>query len=155
MMRFTIVPMAAEDIQAVLQIESRSNPAPWSEVSFRSELKNPQARYLVAKSGNQVVGYCGSWDVIDELHVTNIAVDPTYRRKGLGKMLMLEMLKAAKDRGMRCSTLEVRAGNEPAIKLYKQLGYEPCAVRKGYYPVNSEDAIVMWLYDLGSRDWCT
>lgn len=153
MTRFTILPMEAEHIPAVLRVETRSNPAPWSEASFRSELKNPQAHYLVALAGNEVAGYCGAWDVIDELHITNIAVDPQFRRQGLGKKLMIETLNSAKKRGMRCSTLEVRAGNEAAIKLYEKLGFQKCATRKGYYPVNSEDAIVMWLYDLESRDW--
>lgn len=148
MAKHRVAPMAAEDIPAVLEIESKSNPAPWSENSFRSELTNSQAHYLVAKVGDRIVGFCGCWDVIDEVHVTNIAVDPEFRRHGIGRSLMENMLADAKSRGMRCSTLEVRSGNLGAIALYEQLGYSRCAIRKAYYPNNREDAVVMWLYNL-------
>jgi len=143
-----IVPIAEEHIPAILEIELVSNGAPWSERSFRNELNHPYGIMLVAKEGNNVVGYAGAWLVVDEAHITTVAVAPNARRRGIGRLLTEEILKQAKERGMACSTLEVRAGNEAAIELYKQLGYQETARRKAYYPDNQEDALVMWLHDL-------
>lgn len=151
----SLEPLTERDLQAVREIELLSNPAPWSEESFRAELSNTQATYFVAKCGDKVVGFCGYWRVIDEAHVTNVAVHPNYRKRGLGRSLMVTLLEHAASNGLTCSTLEVRAGNENAISLYEKLGYVKCAVRKSYYPNNHEDAIVMWLYDLEKRPWST
>ena len=96
----------------------------------------------------EVVAYGGIWLVIDEAHVTTIAVAAPHRRQGIGEKLMVELLERGRTAGMVCSTLEVRAGNQPAITLYEKLGYHVAATRKGYYPDNKEDAVVMWLYDL-------
>jgi ribosomal-protein-alanine N-acetyltransferase len=143
-----IVRMAAEHMPGVMAIENLGNSAPWSENSMRSELTNPQAHYFVALEGKEVVGFAGYWAIVDEAHVTNISVHPHRRRKGTGKQLMLALLKSAKDLGLTCSTLDVRVGNLGAIALYKKLGYVECAIRKGYYPNDREDASVMWLYGL-------
>jgi ribosomal-protein-alanine N-acetyltransferase len=80
--------------------------------------------------------------------VTTVAVEESARRQGIGGQLMVELLEKSKEAGMVCSTLEVRAGNEAAIRLYQKLGYKEISRRKGYYPDNKEDAVVMWLYDL-------
>ena len=141
-------PLKEEHIEPILAIEKESNGAPWSERSFRNELNHPAGVFLVAKDGGRVVGYAGAWYVVDEAHITTVAVDPDFRRRGIGKTLTIAILNAAKDRGMACSTLEVRAGNEAAIELYKQLGFVATARRKAYYPDNQEDALVMWLHDL-------
>ena len=145
------VPLAEEHITAILAIEKDSNGSPWSERSFRNELDHPNGMFLVAKDLGKVVGYAGEWFVVDEAHITTVAVDPAYRRKGIGRRLTIALLEEAKTRNMDCSTLEVRSGNEAAIELYKQLGFEITATRKGYYPDNQEDALVMWLHDL--RSW--
>jgi [ribosomal protein S18]-alanine N-acetyltransferase len=135
-------------IAAILDIEREVNTAPWSEKSFRNELTHPHGYFLVALSEGNPVGYGGFWMVIDEAHITTVAVSPAHQRKGIGRRLMLELLEEAKRRGMSCSTLEVRSGNEPAIKLYEDLGYVAAARRKAYYPDNKEDAVVMWLHNL-------
>lgn len=135
-------------IPAILAIESQTNTAPWSERSFRNELDHNRGLFLVAILQGQVIGYGGVWLVIDEAHITTVAVAPEHQRQGIGERLMVELLQGAKERGMLCSTLEVRAGNDAAIKLYEKLGYHVSARRKGYYPDNREDAIVMWLYEL-------
>lgn len=98
--------------------------------------------------GGEVVGYGGIWLVIDEAHVTTIAVVPAHQRQGIARQLMTELLIRARKAGMKCSTLEARAGNEPAISLYEKLGFSITGRRKGYYPDNKEDAVVMWLHDL-------
>jgi len=141
-------PLEESHIPSILEIESRVNTAPWSEKSFRNELGHPHGVFLVALLEGQVIGYGGFWMVVDEAHITTVAVSPDHQRKGVGRKLMVELLNRAKARRMACSTLEVRAGNEPAIRLYEDLGYVSTAKRKSYYPDNHEDAIVMWLHDL-------
>jgi [ribosomal protein S18]-alanine N-acetyltransferase len=143
-------PLHEDDIPAILVIEKLSNGAPWSERSFRNELGHRYGIFLVAKKADDVVGYAGAWLVVDEAHITTVAVDPQHRRQGIGRALTIEVLRRGKESGMLCSTLEVRASNLPAINLYEALGYESTARRKGYYPDNSEDALVMWLHDLQS-----
>jgi ribosomal-protein-alanine N-acetyltransferase len=135
-------------IAKILEIETRTNGAPWSERAFRNELCHDDRIFLVAFAGGEIVGYGGVWLVIDEAHVTTVAVEESARRQGIGERLMVELLQKSKEAGMVCSTLEVRAGNDAAIKLYEKLGYKEISRRKGYYPDNKEDAVVMWLYDL-------
>jgi ribosomal-protein-alanine N-acetyltransferase len=137
-------------IPAVMEIEKEANPSPWSEASFRNELGNEQSVFLVCRSGVDVLGFAGMWLVVDEAHITTVAVNPEHRRKGIGWALMVELLSRARTAGMTSSTLEVRAGNEAAVKLYEHLGYVVAARRKKYYPDNREDALVMWLHDLDS-----
>ncbi|MEA2554582.1 MAG: [ribosomal protein S18]-alanine N-acetyltransferase [Fimbriimonadaceae bacterium] len=144
-------PLLEEHIPPILLIEKESNGAPWSERSFRNELDHPFGIFLVAMENGQVVGYAGEWLVVDEAHITTVAVAPEHRRKGIGRAITIELLQLAKERGMVCSTLEVRASNEAAIELYKQLGYVETARRRSYYPDNQEDARVMWLHDL--QNW--
>ena len=141
-------PLKPEHIPAILEIEAKSNSAPWSERSFRGELTNPQSIFLTAIAEGRVVGYAGLWVVVDEGHITTVAVDPAFRRAGIGKRLTVEVLNKGKDQGIVCATLEVRASNEPAIRLYEDLGFFQAARRKGYYPDNREDAIVMWKHGL-------
>lgn len=135
-------------IPRILEIERQCNSAPWSDRSFRNETTNPQAIFIVAFLNGEIVGFGGLWLCVDEAHITTLAVAPDFRRKGLGRALMVELLQRARERGMTCTTLEVRAGNTAAIELYKSLGYIDTARRRGYYPDNKEDAIVMWLHDL-------
>jgi ribosomal-protein-alanine N-acetyltransferase len=143
-----LLPLDASHIPAILEIEGKSNSAPWSERSFRGELDNPQSIFLVALADNKVVGYAGLWIVVDEGHITTVAVSPEHRRNGIGRKLTEEVLSRGIEQGIVCATLEVRASNEAAIKLYEELGFIQAARRKGYYPDNKEDAIVMWKYSL-------
>lgn len=143
--------LAEKHLGAITAIEHREQGSPWSEQAFRNELSNPSSVFLVALLAGSVVGYGGIWNLVDEAHVTTIMVNPEVRRQGLGGRLMNALLEEAEDAGMTCSTLEVRAGNQPAIRLYEKIGYVRTAVRKRYYPDNSEDAVVMWLYDLKKR----
>src|SRR5690242_1395417 len=98
-------PLLEEHIPAILAIEKVSNGAPWSERSFRNELDHPNGVFLVAKDGARVVGYAGAWFVVDEAHITTVAIDPDYRRRGIGRALTVAILEAAKTKGMACSTL--------------------------------------------------
>lgn len=137
-------------LPAILEIEGLCNSSPWSEQSFRNELVNSESTFLVAIGEGQVVGYGGAWRVIDELHITTVAVHPEHRRQGVAKRLMIRLLEDAREEGLTCSTLEVRAGNDAAIRMYEHLGFASVGLRRRYYPDNREDAVIMWLYGLGS-----
>lgn len=141
-------PIQEEHLPAVLAIEAESNHAPWSEKSFRHELTNKNSIFKVAIDQGNVVGYGGVWLVIDEAHILTLTVRESYRRQGLGRALISNLLKEAHERGMVCATLEVRVSNKAAIALYQSLGFVIEAVRKRYYPDNHEDANIMWLRSL-------
>ena len=143
-----IVPLVAEHIPAILEIEKDSNTAAWSERSFLNELDHAHGVFVVAFLDKNLVGYGGMWLVVDEAHITTVAVSPNHRRQGIGKRIMEDLLHKAEEAGMICSTLEVRASNEAAIKMYESLGYVATAHRRGYYPDNKEDALVMWKYGM-------
>ena len=137
-------------IAKILEIERASQPAPWSEESFRRELTKEEGVFLVAEDASGVLGYAGSWIVADELHIITVAVQPELRREGIGQKLVVESLLRGQEEGAKCSTLEVRVSNTPAIKLYEKLGFKDFGRRKAYYSENKEDAEIMWLYDLAT-----
>jgi ribosomal-protein-alanine N-acetyltransferase len=141
----TISPMRMEDIGRVLEIEQASFPTPWPRDAYAHELReNRLACYLVARIVRQVVGYTGMWVILDEAHVTTIAVDPEYRRQHVGERLLVALLEEAMRRGARWVTLEVRKTNAGAQAMYRKYGFKEIGVRRGYYSDNREDAIVMW-----------
>ncbi|HEY8552262.1 MAG TPA: ribosomal protein S18-alanine N-acetyltransferase [Thermaerobacter sp.] len=140
-----IEPMTPGDLPGVLAIERRSFPTPWSERAFVSELRdNLYADYIVARHDGRVVGYAGMWCILDEAHVTTIAVDPEFRGRGVGDRLLTALEERALRYGCRRMTLEVRVSNHVAQRLYRRHGFRPCGIRRGYYVDNGEDAIVMW-----------
>lgn len=141
----TIDPMRLKDIAGVLKIEKASFTIPWSKQAFYSELlENDRAYYLVAKAGDQVLGYIGIWLVADEGHITNVAVHPDYRHRGIGRRLMLAIEELARARRVKRLTLEVRVSNTIAQNLYKQLNFVSAGIRPRYYRDNDEDAVIMW-----------
>jgi ribosomal-protein-alanine N-acetyltransferase len=110
-----------------------------------NELSNNHfARYMVMEYDGDVIGYGGMWTIMDEAHVTNIAVRAGYRGQGLGEKLMTELQRTAVFFGAARMTLEVRVSNEIAQRLYRKLGFEPAGIRPGYYSDNQEDALIMW-----------
>jgi [ribosomal protein S18]-alanine N-acetyltransferase len=137
--------MKEEDIDDILDISSLSFSISWSKDSYTQELSNPIARYLVCKIDNKVVGFVGTWIVLDEAHITNIAVHPNYRKQGIGSKLLSEFLEYCKNQGCVAFTLEVRSGNKAAKALYENHNFKQEGIRKGYYEDNKEDAIIMWL----------
>ncbi|ABY91800.1 [SSU ribosomal protein S18P]-alanine acetyltransferase [Thermoanaerobacter thermohydrosulfuricus] len=144
-----IRPMRKEDVEEVLEIEKLSFSTPWSKEAFISEVtKNSCAKYIVAEVDNKIVGYGGFWVVVDEGHITNIAVHPEYRSKGIGSKIMEGLIDLAKKNGITAMTLEVRESNITAQHLYAKYGFRQLGRRKGYYQDNNEDAIIMWKYDL-------
>lgn len=141
----SIRPMELADIPAVLVVDRSSFPTPWSAKAFQGELKaNVYAHYFVAERDGEVVGYAGVWTVLDEAHVTNIAVHPDHRRLGIGRLLLATLVTRAIEQGCDSIMLEVRKSNHTAQKLYRDFGFEPRGIRRGYYTDNNEDAIIMW-----------
>ena len=140
-----IRPMTAEDLDGVMTVEHDSFIVPWSRTAFEEELsKNNLAHYLVAVSDSEVVGYAGTWLVINEAHVTNVAVSRSRRREGIGRILMEKLMELARNNHMESMTLEVRVSNAAARNLYRQLGFEEAGMRKNYYAETKEDALILW-----------
>jgi len=146
---FVIQPMTNADLDEVLEVEQRSFSTPWSRFAFQTELnQNQYALYLVGKWQGRVIAYAGTWIVLDEAHITNVAVHPDWRGRGLSHQLLLALLSAAKARGAVRATLEVRVGNRVAQSLYVRHGFVFNGCRKGYYTDTGEDALIMWKNDL-------
>lgn len=136
-----------EYLDGIVQIEDHSFSHPWSRGAFERELENSVADYTVAVKDGRVVAYGGLWKILDEGHITNIAVHKDERRKGIGDALLRRMLKKGRENGINAFTLEVRISNLGAQELYKKHGFKSVGVRKRYYP-DGEDAMIFWLnYD--------
>ncbi|MDW7650686.1 MAG: ribosomal protein S18-alanine N-acetyltransferase [Bacillota bacterium] len=134
-------------VDSVAAIEVKVFTAPWTKQAFIGEiLDNNFASYYVAVEHNEVVGYAGIWTVLDEAHITTLAVAPQHQGKGIGYALLRHIMAEAASRGAVRMTLEVRASNTKAQRLYQKHGFLACGTRPGYY--NDEDALIMWLENL-------
>jgi [ribosomal protein S18]-alanine N-acetyltransferase len=143
-LRLRIEPMALDDLDAVQAIERASFTSPWPPNAYRSELEsNRLANYLVARVGDDVVGYGGMWLMVDEAHITTFAIHPRWRRQRIGERLLLAFLDLAMDRAAHEATLEVRLSNLPARRLYEKYGFRPVGLRPRYYSDDNEDALIM------------
>lgn len=142
-----IIPMKEEHIDKVFDIEQNSFNTPWSKDSFKKEInENSLAHYIVAENNNNIVGYGGMWVIVDEGHITNIAVHPDFRHKGIGKTIVSSLVKEAVNRKLTGLTLEVRKSNVEALNLYRKFGFAGEGIRIKYYHDTGEDAIIMWKY---------
>lgn len=142
---FSFRRMTLEDIPNVMVIEHEAFTLPWTETAFRNELTNNLfARYMVMEYEGNPIGYAGMWTIVDEAHVTNIAILKAYRGRKLGDRLLDELMNAASTIGMLRMTLEVRVSNTVARSLYEKKGFISAGLRKGYYSDNHEDAMIMW-----------
>ncbi len=152
--RVALEPMTLADVPRVLEIERASFPTPWPADAYAHELKeNRLATYIVARIETHIVGYAGMWVILDEAHITTIAVDAIYRGQYIGERLLIGLIDAALQRGARWMTLEVRKSNATAQALYRKYGFREIGARKGYYSDNREDAIVMWTGNLREQDF--
>lgn len=136
--------MTSSDINGVYEVEKNCFTDHWSKDAFNKELKNDVANYLVAKINNKVVGYVGIWFVMDEGHITNVAVHSDYRGLKIGDKLIQALVNLCKENNIVSMTLEVRVSNIVAQSLYKKYGFKLAGIRKEYYSDNREDAMIMW-----------
>ena len=159
-----------KDVLAIEHIEKQCFTVPWSYESLHKDIvENGMAFYIVAEIAaedgskaaeqsegtagqvcgdaeiaGQVCGYVGVWKILDEGHITNVAVAPEYRRMHIGRAMLETLFEVTGQAGIERYTLEVRASNEPAIRLYEGLGFKSEGIRPGYYEDNGEDAVIMW-----------
>jgi [ribosomal protein S18]-alanine N-acetyltransferase len=142
--------MRADDLDEVIQIERVSFTLPWSRGAFLYEMEqNRVARCFVMRDGAHVVAYVCLWEIGDEVHITNIAVHPDARRRGIGRTLLTGVIDEARQHGARVVALEVRPSNHEARLLYDSFAFRVVGRRKGYYYDTGEDALVM---ELGLQD---
>ena len=139
----TILEMNASHVAQVAELEKKCFSDPWSEKSIAGELDNKLAYWLVAVEGDFVAGYVGSQTVCGETDMMNIAVHPDYRRRGIAEALVNALVEDLKKQESHCLTLEVRASNEAAQKLYEKLGFAQVGLRKNYYRNPREDALIL------------
>ncbi|MBW3536507.1 MAG: ribosomal protein S18-alanine N-acetyltransferase [Actinobacteria bacterium] len=149
-----LAPMRRRHLRRVLEIEAAVYPRPWSFSLFLSELALRGSRaYVIARCGDELVGYAGLMMALDDAHVTTIAVDPAWHRRHIATRLLLHLADVARERGAAHMTLEVRVGNTEAQNLYRAFGFRPAGIRRGYYAETNEDALVMWADDIGGAPY--
>jgi len=137
------VPIAAEHLPALLEIENEAYPEPWSEGMFREEIHHARSVFVVVTRGGEPIGYGGYWPLMDEAHITSVTIKDSCRRLGYGRMLLSYLLERAARDGCSSATLEVRESNVRARALYDGLGFEIAGRRHRYYPKTDEDALIM------------
>ncbi len=131
-------------VSAIAALEAANFSAPWDEAAVRGELENPLALWLVAVGEDgTVLGYVGSQTCFEDADILNVCVAPAARRQGVAEALMRELEARLAPKGVEKITLEVRASNEPAIRLYEKLGYTQVGIRRGYYEKPREDALIL------------
>lgn len=139
----SVRPMLQEDVDAAARIEQQVFSQPWSRQGFLDALKIPNTVFLIAEEDGRLLGYAGMYCTLEEGEVTNVAVAPQERRRGVGGMLMEAIREEAKRLGLERIILEVRVSNESAIRLYERQGFTKCGTRKGFYDFPKEDAYIL------------
>jgi ribosomal-protein-alanine N-acetyltransferase len=144
---FRIEPLAGpDDLNGVLHVESESFTNPWTREMYTWELQNRSVChiYVVRTADCPVAGFCAFWLVFDEIHINNVAVLPPFRGLGIGTALMRHVLEEGRKLGAKRATLEVRASNAIALRVYERLGFYVAATRRNYYSTPVEDALILW-----------
>jgi [ribosomal protein S18]-alanine N-acetyltransferase len=142
------------DLRSILRIEAKVFPEPWSVEVFTSELALRKGRlYRAAWDGAVLAGYIGFMIVDEEAHMTTIATAPSHQRAGVASTLIIDCIRTLLTQGVKHLSLEVAANNEPAQTLYRRFGFAPVGVRKNYYPITGQDALVMWAYDVDTEEY--
>lgn len=137
--------LQASDVDALHILEQQCFTIPWSRQSLWEDVvQNPCALYAGAFCDDQLIGYAGIWHILDEGHITNVAVTPRYRKQGVGRLLMQTLIYWMEQRDVHSITLEVRPSNSAALALYRAFGFTEQGRRKGYYPDTGEDALILW-----------
>lgn len=145
-MEYHIIQAEKRHLDALQRLEQQCFSIPWTREQLEAELPDVHHEFLVAEAGEEVLGYVGMMYVLDEGYISNVAVAPGYRRRGIGAALITELLRRAEALALAFVTLEVRESNVPAVALYESFGFAPVGRRKGYYDAPKEDAILMTRY---------
>lgn len=175
MNRLELTPLTSELLPAIVDLDRLCLGGLWSLDGYRRELESPNSDLLVLQKAEGrrqetecispsphppislppylLLGFACLWAIADEAHITILAIHPDYRRQGLGRFLLITLLKFACQRGLKWATLEVRASNQAAISLYQQLGFQEAGRRKRYYQDNGEDALILWRGGLRQPDF--
>lgn len=140
--------LTVDDIAQVAEIERQIFSIPWSEKAFRDSMESDNTIYIVAKENDNVAGYAGMYLSFEEGNITNVAVNPLSRRKGIGEKIVRDILNRAYEKGVRDVFLEVRETNSVAIALYEKIGFKEEGIRKNFYDKPRENALIMWKHNL-------
>jgi ribosomal-protein-alanine N-acetyltransferase len=141
--------MRIADIPEVLRVESLCFTTPWPRNAFHNELtENKLAHYFVGRENDDIVAYGGLWVILEDAHITTVAVHPSHQRRKFGERVLVRLLDESVERGASWVTLEVRESNTTAQALYKKYGFTVVNTRRGYYSDNDENALVMWAGNL-------
>lgn len=153
-MKVRIVPMTADHLDDIARLEQICFSRPWSRRMLAEELENQCAAFLVAlePETEKVIGYAGLLVMADEGYITNVAVFPEYRRRGVAEQIIQVFCDFAQGNHLAFLTLEVRPSNAPAISLYNSFGFEEVGRRKNYYDLPREDALILTRYFLYEED---
>lgn len=142
-MDFTIRNARADDLDALEALERQCFSVPWTRDMLFCSLPDERHELLLACGGDELFGYVGLMSVLDEGYISNVAVAPAYRRRGIASALLDALLRRAEEKELAFVSLEVRAGNAPAIALYERFGFAEVGRRRGYYSAPKEDALLM------------
>lgn len=142
----TVSLMTREDVKAVALLEKECFASPWTEQTLIEETENPTAVFLVAKENDEIIGYIGSNNILGEVFITNIAVTSSFRRKGVGFLLLKSLIDECGNKRASYLTLEVRKSNISAIKLYEKAGFKQVGERKNFYLDPTENALLYTFY---------
>ena len=143
-MRIEIRELQEEAIEALAEIEARTFSMPWSAGAFRELLKNPHCFYFVALADGEIAGGAGYTALCGEANIDNVVVAEKYRNRGIGQILLRELIAAGEAAQLTAFTLEVRVSNEAAIHIYEKTGFHSEGIRPGFYEKPREDAMIMW-----------
>ncbi|MEK7433608.1 MAG: ribosomal protein S18-alanine N-acetyltransferase [Cyanobacteriota bacterium] len=145
--------MTIEDIDIVSKIEKLCFGEGWTPTPFDKELKRGDCSYFIARENDKIVGYSGTWLILEELHIIIIAVIPDFRERKIGQKLLINLLKDGVKNGAKWSTLEVKSTNIPAQKMYEKFGFAVKGVRKKYYHQDGQDAFIMWTEEIDTPEY--
>lgn len=144
--------MTIADVSEVMRIERASFTTVWPNDAFYNELRtNKLAHYFVGRLRDKIVGYGGIWSILEDAHVTTLAVEPEHRGRRFGEVLLLRLIDEAIERNAAWMTLEVRESNTAAQQLYRKYGFTTVTMRAGYYSDDNESALIMWAGNLKSE----
>ena len=136
--------MEEEDLDQVAELEGRIFSMPWSRKAFQDSIALAHTLFVVAERDGRILGYCGCYQMLEEAEITNVAVAEAFRKQGIGRGMLEKLMSLGQERGAFAYTLEVRAGNLAAQRLYESLGFESLGIRKNFYEKPAEDAVIMW-----------